>query len=235
MKLWGFLLRCKMVVSPHLELRWGTRVSSQFATKDPLVIVRGLNWASELSLYQMQVDFYQHGRCFYHSLTPIAVVFFFFINVPEIIWNFIQNNIKYKKKVLQMSSQILAFISFSLHKRSRIHFKTLLLHEPIKKRGGGLRNGMLSYFCYILWSLDFNSFLLTKPSSKLSRKRKRKEDKQEAKMKKDLRVVSLWRVLFLWNFVYLCGERGVGRCMVQLCVFPKPSNEGERKVKEVSS
>ena len=62
-----------MVVSPHLELRWGTRVSSQFATEDPLVIVIGLNWASN---YQMQVDIYQHGRCFYHSLKPIAVLFF---------------------------------------------------------------------------------------------------------------------------------------------------------------
>ena len=64
---------------------------------------------------------------------------------------------------------------------------------------------MLSYFCYILWSLDFNSFLLTKPSSKLSRKRKRKEDKQEAKRKKELEFF-LYEELFPYET--LCTSVG---------------------------
>lgn len=40
---------------------------------------------------------------------------------------------KNQKNLFQMSSLILAFISFSLHTRSRILFKTLISEESIKK------------------------------------------------------------------------------------------------------
>ena len=164
-----------MVVSPHLELRWGTRVSSQFATEDPLVIVIGLNWASN---YQMQVDIYQHGRCFYHSLKPIAVLFFF-INVPEITWDFIQNNIKYKIIFLKKNNSSNVISNPCLHQfffaqKKQNPLQSITFTGTHQEGGGDLRNGMLSCFCHILWSLDFNSFLLTKPSSKLSMKRKKK-------------------------------------------------------------
>ena len=140
------------------------------------------------------------------SFTHTHSCCFFFINVPEIIWNFIQNNIKYKKKFFKCHLKSLPSSVFLCTKEVESTSKHYFYMNP-SRRGCGLKK-----WNALLWSLDFNSFLLTKPSSKLSRKRKRKEDKQEAKMKMD------WRVLFLWNFVYLWGERCWQVCGAALCL-----------------
>lgn len=115
------------------------------------------------------------------SFTQTHSCFIFFINVPEIIWDFIQNNIKYKikkkKNFLNNSSNVISnpcLHQFFFAQKKQNPLQNITFTGTHQEGGGNLRNGMLSYFCYILWSLDFNSFLLTKPSSKLSRKRKKK-------------------------------------------------------------
>lgn len=125
----------------------------------------------------------------------------------EILFKITVQNLK-KNFFLNNSSNVISnpcLHQFSFAQKKQNPLQNITFTGIHQKGGEDLRNGMLSYFCYILWSLDFNSFLLTKPSSKLSRKRKRKEDKQEAKRKKELEFF-LYEELFPYET--LCTSVG---------------------------